>query len=136
MIFVDASALVAIAAKESDALQLAASLSQALAEEQDIVISPLAEWESVAALCKNYRFSVEAARRVISDLVLSLGFRRVPIGVMETELALDAYARFGRSRHPATLNMGDCFAYACAKANKAKLLFKGDDFTETDIERA
>ncbi|HJU18540.1 MAG TPA: type II toxin-antitoxin system VapC family toxin [Stellaceae bacterium] len=41
-----------------------------------------------------------------------------------------------RSYHPASLNMGDCYAYACAKANRAKLLFKGEDFTKTDITPA
>jgi ribonuclease VapC len=44
-----------------------------------------------------------------------------------------AYAKFGKGRHAAALNMGDCFAYACAKANRARLLFKGDDFAKTDI---
>jgi ribonuclease VapC len=43
-------------------------------------------------------------------------------------LAVEAYARFGKGRHPAALNMGDCHAYACAKANGARLLFKGGDF--------
>ncbi len=47
--------------------------------------------------------------------------------------AVDAYADFGKGRHLAALNMGDCFAYACAKANGAKLLYKGNDFTHTDL---
>ena len=42
----------------------------------------------------------------------------------------------GKGRHPAALNMGDCYAYACAKANRAALLFKGEDFTKTDITQA
>ena len=46
-------------------------------------------------------------------------------------IAADAYAQFGKSR-PA-LNIGDCYAYACAKSNRAKLLCKGDDFRGTDI---
>ena len=57
----------------------------------------------------------------------------VAIGDTEHTLALDAYARFGKGRHPAKLNMGDCFAYACARANHASLLFAGDDFSHTDI---
>ena len=55
------------------------------------------------------------------------------IGEQELEIATDAYAQYGKGRHPAALNMGDCFAYACAKANRASLLFKGDDFAKTDI---
>jgi ribonuclease VapC len=41
--------------------------------------------------------------------------------------------RYGKGRHPARLNMGDCFAYACAKTNDARLLYKGDDFSHTDL---
>ena len=60
----------------------------------------------------------------------------VSIGERELDLATQAYAEFGKGRHPAALNMGDCFAYACAKANRSKLLFKGEDFTKTDITPA
>ena len=62
--------------------------------------------------------------------------RFVGIGEREFELAAQAYAEFGKGRHQAALNMGDCFAYACAKANRARLLFKGDDFSKTDIAPA
>ena len=51
-------------------------------------------------------------------------------------LAFDAYRRFGKGRHAARLNMGDCAAYALAKARGWPLLFKGDDFSQTDVERA
>jgi ribonuclease VapC len=50
--------------------------------------------------------------------------------------ALDAFERFGKGRHPAALNLGDCFAYACARLAGAPLLYKGDDFPQTDIETA
>ncbi len=60
----------------------------------------------------------------------------VGIGEREFELAAEAYAEFGKGRHQAALNMGDCFAYACARANHARLLFKGDDFSKTDIPPA
>jgi ribonuclease VapC len=66
----------------------------------------------------------------------ALDFRLAPIGERELALAMDAYARFGKGRHPAKLNMGDCCAYACAQANDALLLFKGSDFTKTDTESA
>jgi len=51
-------------------------------------------------------------------------------------LATQAYAEFGKGRHPAALDMGDCFADACAKANRAKMLFTGNDFAKTDITPA
>ena len=63
-------------------------------------------------------------------------FLFVGIGEREFEIAADAYAQYGKGRHPAALNMGDCNAYACTKANRAKLLFKGDDFAKTDIAAA
>lgn len=51
-------------------------------------------------------------------------------------LAADAFLRFGKGRHPAGLNLGDCFAYALAKSLNAPLLYKGDDFGRTDIASA
>jgi len=59
--------------------------------------------------------------------------RLVAIHLDEMHIALDAYREFGKGRHPARLNMGDCFAYACAKTNNARLLYKGDDFAQTDL---
>ncbi len=52
------------------------------------------------------------------------------------DIALGAFARFGKGRHPARLNMGDCFAYACARQLKLPLLYKRDDFALADIEPA
>jgi ribonuclease VapC len=47
-------------------------------------------------------------------------------------LAVDCFQRYGKGRHPARLNLGDCLSYACAKAHGAKLVYKGDDFAQTD----
>jgi ribonuclease VapC len=57
-------------------------------------------------------------------------------GPEHVDLAIDAFRRFGKGRHPAGLNFGDCFSYALAKATGEALLFKGDDFARTDIKRA
>lgn len=54
----------------------------------------------------------------------------------QLNLAIDAFRRFGKGRHPAGLNFGDCLSYALAKATGEPLLFKGDDFSQTDIARA
>jgi antitoxin VapB len=69
----------------------------------------------------------------VQSFIESNDLKFVTIGERELNLATQAYAEFGKGRHPVALNMGDCFAYACAKANQAKLLFKGEDFTKTDI---
>jgi ribonuclease VapC len=61
---------------------------------------------------------------------------RVPVDGIQAELAVEAFRRFGRGRHPARLNIGDCFAYALAKATGEPLLFKGGDFALTDIVAA
>jgi ribonuclease VapC len=57
----------------------------------------------------------------------------VGIGEAEVSLAAEAHARYGKGRHPAAPNMGDCFAYACAKAHRAQLLYKGEGFARTDL---
>ncbi|MGH7046475.1 MAG: hypothetical protein ACREE2_08810 [Stellaceae bacterium] len=55
----------------------------------------------------------------------------------EAHIALAAFAHYGKGRgHPAQLNLGDCFAYAMARSTRTTLLFKGDDFTKTDISPA
>jgi ribonuclease VapC len=132
MIFIDASAVIAIAAREPDALDIAAILES----DPMRLCSPVALWESVAGLCRSYMFSVESGRERVKRLCTLFGVQIIGIGENEYGLALQAYAQFGKGRHPAALNMGDCFAYACAKAHDAALLFKGDDFSKTDIRIA
>jgi ribonuclease VapC len=90
-------------------------------------------WETIAGLCRTYVLSIPSARTVAQSFIELNDLKLASIGERELELATQAYAEFGKGRHPAALNMGDCFAYACAKANRARLLFKGDDFTKTDI---
>lgn len=75
-------------------------------------------------------------RRVVADLVAELGVAVVPFGEAEWHAAVDAFLKFGRGRHPAALNFGDCLAYACAREAGDTLLFVGDDFARTDIRPA
>jgi len=71
------------------------------------------------------------------DLLLYRGaIEVVPVDQDQAETARAAWRRFGKGRHPAGLNYGDCFAYALAKARRMPLLFQGDDFARTDIEPA
>jgi len=132
VIFVDASAMVSMIAGEGDADEL----SDRLAIVEERICSALSVWETMGALCRSYRFAPKKARIEVASFIEAARLRYVPIGQRETEFAAVAYEKFGKGRHPAALNMGDCFAYACARANGAKLLFKGDDFTKTDISRA
>jgi ribonuclease VapC len=73
----------------------------------------------------------------LSDLAAFLDdgeITRVPVDVRQAETAVEVLRRFGRGRHPAALNIGDCFAYAMAKTTGEPLLFKGGDFARTDIQ--
>ena len=72
----------------------------------------------------------------IEGLVRELSMTVVPFGETEYRVALDAFARFGRGRHRAALNFGDCLSYATAAVAGDTLLFVGDDFTHTDIRPA
>ena len=60
----------------------------------------------------------------------------VPVDAELADLARSAWRKYGKGRHPAGLNFGDCFSYALAKATGEPLLFKGDDFSRTDIPAA
>lgn len=128
-IFVDASALIAIVAPEPDAENLA----RRLASDDRRCISALAIWEALIGLSRSRKVSLPDARLRLDGFCEATQLRVVSIGQPEFEQAAEAYARFGKGRHVAALNMGDCFAYACARTNDARLLFKGDDFGKTDI---
>lgn len=72
----------------------------------------------------------------VDGLLKELGVTVVPFGEREWPLAVEAFQQFGRGRHAAGLNFGDCLAYASAVAAGDSLLFVGDDFAQTDITRA
>lgn len=129
MIFADASALIAIITGEAEADALADRLEASARR----LCSAMSVWETVAGLCRSYTFSVPTARAHVRQFLDVGGFQFVGIAEPEFELATEAYAQFGKGRHPAALNMGDCFAYACARSNRAKLLYKGEDFAKTDL---
>ena len=128
--FVDASAIIAILTQEPDGGDL---IDQLDAAAQPIT-SAIAIFEATLGLCRKRRASLEEARTDIFDFLKTARVEVVPIATDEASLALSAFARYGKGRgHPAQLNMGDCFAYAVAKNHGTTLLFKGDDFSKTDI---
>lgn len=131
-IFVDASALIALIVSEPDA----STLSDRLERDSERLCSTVSVWETVAGLVRSYKLTIAEARERTRLFLDALDMRFVPMGEAEFDLATDAFARFGKGRHPAALNRGDCLAYACATSHGARLLFKGDDFSRTDIEPA
>lgn len=128
-IFIDASALVAMLALEDGFETLADKLDQA----DRRYTSPMAIWEATIALSRGRGVMIDMVRDDIAAFIAARGIAVVPIGISEGAVALDAHRRFGKGRHRARLNMGDCFAYACARTNSATLLYQGNDFAQTDL---
>jgi ribonuclease VapC len=130
--FIDASALVAIIAPENDGPSLADRLRRA----NNRFTSAIAVYETTLALRRIGNTTIAAVTPVIDDFLSVSGVETISIDTEIGRLAIETFARFGRGNHPAQLNMGDCFAYACARSLGVPLLAKGDDFTQTDVELA
>jgi ribonuclease VapC len=125
----DSSALVAVLFAEAGYLDL---VDRILAADHVRIGAPtLVETSLVLAGRRR-----SAAVGEIDGLVKELAITVVPFGEDEWHTAVDAFVRFGRGRHRAGLNFGDCLAYAAAATADDTLLFVGDDFTHTDIKRA
>ena len=130
--FVDASALAAILVNEQDAAELLARVENYTVR----VTSPLAVWETVLAVARVLGLEIKAAEAAVEEFLTLADIVITPVSVETRGLAIDAFARFGKGRHRAALNFGDCFAYACARQAGVPLLYKGVDFAQTDIETA
>ena len=130
--FVDASAWVAILADEPEA----AVFEERLLQADGVRVSPVVVWETVRAVAKIIQVEPVRAAELTRTYMTKMNARAVTIGALEEAVALEAHTRFGKGVHPAKLNMGDCFAYACAKVHGVPLLYKGGDFALTDIEAA
>jgi ribonuclease VapC len=126
MIVVDTSALIAILDGEPDA----ALYAEAIAEADSPLISAatLLELHIVMLNRRGGR-----AGQLVDRLIQDAGFQIEHFTAQHLELAREAYARYGTGRNSAGLNYGDCFSYALAKATGLPLLFKGEDFSKTDL---
>jgi ribonuclease VapC len=125
----DSSALVAILFAEAGHLDLVDRILEA--DSVRVGAPTLVE----ASLVLNARRRT-APNGELEGLIAELGATIVPFGETEWRLAVEAFVRFGRGRHPAALNFGDCLAYATAMSLGDALLFVGDDFAKTDVARA
>ena len=126
---VDSSAVVAIMNREPDAERYEEAI--AAAPEPRMSVANLLE----ASVVVESRGGAAAGHEL--DLLLKrFGIELAPVTVEQMEAARRAWRRFGKGNHPAALNFGDCFAYALAEVTGEPLLFKGDDFSLTDIEAA
>lgn len=128
--FIDSSAIVAILTAEEDADGLADRIEAAAAP----MTSAIAIFEAALGICRKRHATVEEARDDVRIFLEAAGIEVVGIAEAEADAALLAFSRYGKGRgHPAQLNMGDCFAYAVARTRGMPLLYKGDDFSHTDI---
>ncbi|MEQ1953374.1 type II toxin-antitoxin system VapC family toxin [Mesorhizobium sp. CN2-181] len=130
--FVDASALTVLMTVEDGSHHLFAKVERAGTR----LTSPLAVWEAAVAVSRTTGLEIEQAGHEVDDYLTLAKIDLVPIPAEAAELALGAFDRYGKGRHPARLNMGDCFAYARARHFAQPLLYKDDDFAQTDIETA
>lgn len=127
--FVDASVLVAILAREPDYLEQ----NDRLLSFDTPLWSPIARWETISGVARATKYGDAFSAEITDAFAGENRFVMVPIGEAEARIAGEAHRRYGKGRHDAKLNMGDCFAYACARTNNASLLYKGDDFARTDL---
>lgn len=122
--------MVAIMTNEADAV----AIEQRFGEADEVLCSAISLWETTRAIAKKRKVPVVDIVAEVDSFVSDFAVRLVPIGASESRAAIEAHHRYGKGTgHPARLNMGDCFAYACAKTNGARLLYKGNDFAETDL---
>lgn len=128
MIVVDTSAIIAITFDETDADRFLTAVSTV--DEACIAAPNALELEIV--LRSKTGPNGPSARRVLQNLAIET----IPFSLEHLAEAIEAFAKFGRGRHPAQLNLGDCFSYGLAKSLSAPLLYKGDDFARTDIPSA
>lgn len=129
---IDASAIVAILNAEPEA----AALSAAIGDARAPYTSPIAIYEATVALMRENQWAGEEAGAVVREFMDAASIKVVMISESMATSAVRAFEQFGKGRHPAQLNMGDCFAYAAARAYRAALLFKGNDFAQTDLKNA
>lgn len=130
MIAVDTSALCAVVLGEPDAERVLAVLE---AQHHPAVVGAPTLLE--AAIVVDARQGADAVRD-LHLLVEGAGIEAEPFTAHHAELAHRAWSRFGRGRHPAGLNFGDCLTYAIARHRDVPLLYLGDDFRQTDVRAA
>jgi len=126
---VDSSALLAAILAEADEPRVAAAMIDA-----PVLRMSAANWVEAAIVVHSQRYPSVQIR--FDDLLDALPLEIEPVTLEDAHRSRTAYGDFGKGRHPARLNYGDCFAYALAKRRGEPLLFKGNDFSQTDIEPA
>ncbi len=124
---IDTSAIIAMLVGEPSADRLVAAVEV----DHTRLVSAATVVEASLVLLGRYG---EAGEPQLDRLLRGIGAEVVPVGEEQVVIARDAAIKFGRGRHAAALNFGDCFSYALSVARGEPLLFVGDDFARTDVE--
>jgi ribonuclease VapC len=127
-VVIDPSALLAIVYAEPEEETFLDLIDQS---ENCLLSSPSYVEISIVVGTRHGEQGIENLNRLLNELSIVI----VPFSLEQARLATEAFLKFGKGRHPAKLNMGDCFSYALAKAMNQPLLFKGNDFIQTDIDK-
>jgi ribonuclease VapC len=127
-VVIDSSAILAVLLNEANATYIAQAIESS--SQRLLSAANLLEASTVIESRKG-----DAGGRELDLLLYRTAIEIVAVDQDQAEIARIAWRRFGKGRHPAGLNYGDCFAYALARARQLPLLFQGDDFSRTDIDR-
>jgi ribonuclease VapC len=128
--FVDTSVVVAILSGEADAADFARQIEEAPAS----MTSALVVLEAVMRLSSKLAIEPMEVEAAVAAFLREAAIEIVPIDGAAARLAVQAFAAYGKGRgHPAQLNLADCLSYACAKQHGVPLLYKGNDFSRTDL---
>ena len=123
---IDSSAIVAVALDEPEA----PTFERRIVDDPVRLVSAAMILEAAIVIEARYG---DAGGRELDQWLLSIDAEIVPVDAALVEDARRAWRMFGKGRHPAGLNFGDCFSYALAKSGAEVLLFKGNDFSKTDV---
>ncbi len=124
---IDTSAIIAVLLNEANAARIAQAIE--MGSPRLLSAANLLETSMVIESRKG-----EAGGRELDLLIYRAAIEIVAVDQDQAEIARLAWRRFGKGRHPAGLNYGDCFAYALAKTRRLPLLYQGDDFSQTDVQ--
>lgn len=136
--FIDASVIVAVLGKEAGWDEHVRRLD---AHASRLYISPLVQLETIQALARKQSgaakpsaATIVGAGQILDAFISRLQIEEIPVSAQIGALAIQASGRYGKIvGHPADLNFGDCFAYACARTLDVPLMYKGNDFALTDL---
>jgi len=126
---IDSSVIIAILSNEPEAKQFAAAI-----QADSMRLMSVASLLEVAIVIEARHGPPGSSK--LDELVDTAQIKIEPVTVEQVTIARLAFRSYGKGRHPASLNFGDCFAYALARFSGEPLLFKGNDFSQTDIQPA